>query len=179
MPTNLLLVTRPSLHALPNANSSSSAFLHSEWQYYTPPEAWVRCDPPAISGDLPSPSFFFCHQTSGHGSPIAMQTEFSPNQASVWSSRLAWTQHVADLARAYVVTRLGHFLSEFCARRGIGTTMAKRGKRVCSLLRPFTSSNTWPHPDFPILSGLSHTRNDTLPLEVTTRDSTRFFTGRD
>lgn len=58
MPANLLLVTRPPLHTLPNPNTPSPGFHHPEWQYYHAPEAWVRCDPPAIiAGDVCSPSF--------------------------------------------------------------------------------------------------------------------------
>jgi hypothetical protein len=81
MPANVLLATRSSLHA----NSPSSGYPHSEWQHYPPSQTWVRCDLPPPHRTSPVLTLFFSHQTSGSGSPTPMHTDFSPNQASVWT----------------------------------------------------------------------------------------------
>ena len=81
MPANVLLVNRSPLHPLPSSNAPSSAF--PDWQHYSPSDAWVRRDP-YISRFM-RPHNPYCHQTPASGLPMQMHTEFSPNQASVWT----------------------------------------------------------------------------------------------
>lgn len=82
MPTNGLVVTRPSLHALSIQTSPPSGYPHPGWQPYSPSSSsWVR-------RDLPPPHPIYPHlspspKTSSSGSPT-MHNELSPNQASVW-----------------------------------------------------------------------------------------------
>ncbi|KAF9792632.1 hypothetical protein BJ322DRAFT_1030484 [Thelephora terrestris] len=89
MPANLLLVNRHSFHS---PTSPSSAFPHSDWQHFSPPDVW----------------------TSGTISPTAMHTEFSPNQSLNSGTSSLSSALDEDLSRPW--RNGGNISPPFCGR---------------------------------------------------------------